>query len=187
MRLTVRLITVVPMTDHNNNNHDSSAASSPEDDAWQDFLDAHADDLQDVSQSRTARKFDRHAQRQERREQSDKQPVLSVQDLHDGEFVGGRGPRDYSSSWLDTDDVMDQYSGAMRASTFSFSHLRRSQIFLSIILVAGIIGIIVTACIHQIPNIVGIFSAFCILAGAAGLLSIRREHNSSNDDDGARV
>lgn len=110
-----------PMTDLNNSNdgeetkpHDSGrnggdSSEISEEAAWNRFLDEYSDDLGDVERSRTARKFDRHATRQEKREE--KKAILSVNDLKQGSFVDSSGPRDFTqSSWLDTDDVMDRGS-----------------------------------------------------------------------------
>lgn len=73
------------------------------------FLDEYSDDLGDVERSHTAKKFDRHATRKEKREE--KKAILSVNDLKQGSFVDSSGPRDFTqSSWLDTDDVMDRGS-----------------------------------------------------------------------------
>lgn len=110
-----------PMTDLNNSNdgeetkpHDSGrnggdSSEISEEAAWNRFLDEYSDDLGEVERSRTARKFDRHATRQDKREE--KRAILSVNDLKQGSFVDSSGPRDFTqSSWLDTDDVMDRSS-----------------------------------------------------------------------------
>ena len=107
------------MTDLNNSNDDeerpndaSHGGGSPMDDldaAWAEFADSHADDLKAVERSRSAKRFEKHAQRRE------KEALLSIDDLDQGTFTNdapanGRGPRDFTgSSWLDTDRVMDRY------------------------------------------------------------------------------
>ena len=131
--MAIRLITVISMTDLNNSNADEErpnaapnggeGASSNADDldaAWAEFASSHADDLQAVEHSRSAKRFEKHAQRRE------KEALLSIQDLDQGTFTDdtpqGRGPRDFTgSSWLDTDSVMDRYG-----DDFSSESLHRS-------------------------------------------------------------
>ena len=118
------------MTDHHDSNHNDTNAgeehpnttpraghdgydtgSNAGDDLdWAAFAAEHANDLQDVERSRNARRFEKHAQRKE------KEALLSVDDLDAGTFTDDkvplhqRGPRDHGGrSWLDTDDVMDEY------------------------------------------------------------------------------
>lgn len=130
------------MTDLNNSNdgeetkpHDSGrnggdSSEISEEAAWNRFLDEYSDDLGEVERSRTARKFDRHATRQDKREE--KRAILSVNDLKQGSFVDSSGPRDFTqSSWLDTDDVMDRSSVFLPQSrsgsdSLVASHLRHS-------------------------------------------------------------
>lgn len=73
------------MTDLNNSNDDeerpndaSHGGGSPMDDldaAWAEFADSHADDLKAVERSRSAKRFEKHAQRRE------KEALLSIDDL----------------------------------------------------------------------------------------------------------
>ena len=83
--MAIRLITVISMTDLNNSNDDEErpnaapnggeGASSNADDldaAWAEFASSHADDLQAVEHSRSAKRFEKHAQRRE------KEALLSI-------------------------------------------------------------------------------------------------------------
>ena len=79
------------MTDLNNSNDDeerpndaSHGGGSPMDDldaAWAEFADSHADDLKAVERSRSAKRFEKHAQRRE------KEALLSIDDLDQGTFT----------------------------------------------------------------------------------------------------
>ena len=122
------------MTDLNNSNDDeerpndaSHGGGSPMDDldaAWAEFADSHADDLKAVERSRSAKRFEKHAQRRE------KEALLSIDDLDQGTFTNdapanGRGPRDFTgSSWLDTDRVMDRWWPASSALSLPCSFRR---------------------------------------------------------------
>ena len=139
------------MTDLNNSNDDeerpndaSHGGGSPMDDldaAWAEFADSHADDLKAVERSRSAKRFEKHAQRRE------KEALLSIDDLDQGTFTNdapanGRGPRDFTgSSWLDTDRVMDRYGDDFVPPNPEIGHVKLSKLVFWILLVAGVIGI----------------------------------------------
>ena len=179
--MAIRLITVISMTDLNNSNADEErpnaapnggeGASSNADDldaAWAEFASSHADDLQAVEHSRSAKRFEKHAQRRE------KEALLSIQDLDQGTFTDdtpqGRGPRDFTgSSWLDTDSVMDRYGDDFTPPNPSIGHVKIMPAL------AGILG-----------SIFGV----CTLIGAAGLIVQHKGHTQTRRDvfdDGARV
>ena len=138
------------MTDLNNSNDDeerpndaSHGGGSPMDDldaAWAEFADSHADDLKAVERSRSAKRFEKHAQRRE------KEALLSIDDLDQGTFTNdapanGRGPRDFTgSSWLDTDRVMDRYGDDFVPPNPEIGHVKLSKLVFWILLVAGVIG-----------------------------------------------
>ncbi len=70
------------MTDLNNSNADeehpnaaSNDGSADLDSAWAEFAQSHADDLKAVENSRSAKRFEKHAQRRE------KEALLSINDL----------------------------------------------------------------------------------------------------------
>ena len=126
------------MTDLNNSNDDeerpndaSHGGGSPMDDldaAWAEFADSHADDLKAVERSRSAKRFEKHAQRRE------KEALLSIDDLDQGTFTNdapanGRGPRDFTgSSWLDTDRVMDRYGDDFVPPNPEIGHVKLSKL-----------------------------------------------------------
>ena len=150
--MAIRLITVISMTDLNNSNADEErpnaapnggeGASSNADDldaAWAEFASSHADDLQAVEHSRSAKRFEKHAQRRE------KEALLSIQDLDQGTFTDdtpqGRGPRDFTgSSWLDTDSVMDRYGDDFTPTNPSIGHVKISKLVFWVLLIAGVAG-----------------------------------------------
>lgn len=169
------------MTDHNTSSHDG-------DDAWEAFMSEHADDLQDVSRSHAARKFEKHAQKEEKR------AVLSVDDLASDSFVqGGRGPRDFTgSSWLDTDDVMDRHGGFRPPRPSLRRGTSTTRIVFGTLAIVGVVGIILAA---FIPRLIAFGALFALLAlvGAGGLLATRSpnphlpDQGDDGADDGARV
>ena len=184
------------MTEHNNTNasgehpthgsgdgsKDGSSSGEPLDEAWEAFAHDHARDLEDVERSRNAKRFERHARRAE------KKALLSVDDLDQGTFTddaigAGRGPRDNtSSSWLDTDDVMDRYSDRFVPPT-SFTPTPHSTILFTAL------RIIASVLVPKFTGIIGTVCAICLLLGIAGLAASRRGHAHHDNpfDDGARV
>ena len=148
--------------------------------AWAEFADSHADDLKAVERSRSAKRFEKHAQRRE------KEALLSIDDLDQGTFTNdapanGRGPRDFTgSSWLDTDRVMDRYGDDFVPPKLVFW----------ILLVAGVIGIIASVFVPALASILGSIFGLCALVGAAGLIVQHKGHRETRTDefdDGARV
>ena len=188
------------MTDLNNSNDDeerpndaSHGGGSPMDDldaAWAEFADSHADDLKAVERSRSAKRFEKHAQRRE------KEALLSIDDLDQGTFTNdapanGRGPRDFTgSSWLDTDRVMDRYGDDFVPPNPEIGHVKLSKLVFWILLVAGVIGIIASVFVPALASILGSIFGLCALVGAAGLIVQHKGHRETRTDefdDGARV
>ena len=182
------------MTDLNNSNDDeerpndaSHGGGSPMDDldaAWAEFADSHADDLKAVERSRSAKRFEKHAQRRE------KEALLSIDDLDQGTFTNdapanGRGPRDFTgSSWLDTDRVMDRYGDDFVPPNPEIGHVKLSK------LVFCVIGIIASVFVPALASILGSIFGLCALVGAAGLIVQHKGHRETRTDefdDGARV
>ena len=176
------------MTDLNNSSNGGDARR-PDDasghDDWEAFLNDHAGELEDVERSRTAKRFDRHARREE------KKTMLTADDLSDEAFTGaGHGPRDYTSRWLDTDDVLDRHGMGFSAPNPSLKGIRVSKLICAAILAIGVVGIIVAACLPHIVGIVGLIAALCVLVGAGGLIAQHEGRDVIHDDDsdnGARV
>ena len=198
------------MTDlHNSNADDKRPSEEPSDGAgthasdnndaksldelWSAFESSHADDLDDVARSRSARHFEKHAERKER------EALLSVKDLSRGSFTddvpdAGQGPRDYDrSSWLDTDDVMDRYGDDFIAPNPTIGKVKATTLTFWILLIVGVLGVIATVFFPSFAALLGTVFGACIIIGGAGLLIQHREHDerprSSHTDfpDGARV
>lgn len=159
---------------------------------WAAFAAEHAKDLQDVASSRNARRFERHAQRKE------KEALLSVNDLDANAFTGestsggrSRGPRDHvGCSWLDTDDVMDQYGDDFVPPNPKIGPVNITTLVLWILLVGGIAGIIASVFVPTLAMILGSVFGFCALIGGAGLILRHKGHSDTRSgpfDDGARV
>ena len=199
----IRLIKVISMTDLNNSNadeehpnaesHDGGNVPSSDandlDAAWAEFASSHADDLKAVEHSRSAKRFEKHAQRRE------KEALLSIQDLDQGTFTDdmpqNRGPRDFTgSSWLDTDSVMNRYGDDFVPPNPEIGHVKLSKLVFWVLLVAGVIGIIVSVFMPALAAILGSIFGLCALVGAAGLIVQHKEHSQTRFDkfdDGARV
>ena len=199
----IRLIKVISMTDLNNSNANEehpnaeshgggngpSSDANDLDAAWAEFANSHADDLKAVEHSKNARRFEKHAQRRE------KEALLSIQDLDQGTFTDdmpqNRGPRDFTgSSWLDTDSVIDRYGDDFVPSNPEIGHVKLSKLVFWVLLVAGVIGIIVSVFMPALAAILGSIFGLCALVGAAGLIVQHKEHSQTRFDkfdDGARV
>ena len=124
-----------PRAGHDGHDTDSNAGDDLD---WAAFAAEHANDLQDVERSRNARRFEKHAQRKE------KEALLSVDDLDAGTFTDDkvplhqRGPRDHGGrSWLDTDDVMDEYGDDFVPPNPKIGRVNASKLVFWILLVAG--------------------------------------------------
>ena len=173
---------------HGGGNGPSSDANDL-DAAWAEFANSHADDLKAVEHSRNARRFEKHAQRRE------KEALLSIQDLDQGTFTDdmpqNRGPRDFTgSSWLDTDSVMNRYGDDFVPPNPEIGHVKLSKLVFWVLLVAGVIGIIVSVFMPALAAILGSIFGLCALVGAAGLIVQHKGHSQTRFDkfdDGARV
>ncbi|NEG70133.1 DUF4491 family protein [Bifidobacterium choloepi] len=195
------------MTDHKNSNDgddrsadfrkgerqagsDVASAGANTEESWADFMAEHAGDLDDVENSRAARKFNRKAECEE------KKALLDVEDLKKNAFVGGNrftqpGPRDHAgTSWLDTDDVMDRYGEDFTPPNPSIGHVSPGRVVLWILFVAGILGIIASTLVPSLASVLGVIFGLCLIVGAGGLFATHRGHDDTKrdeDDDGARV
>ena len=164
----IRLIKVISMTDLNNSNadeehpnaesHDGGNVPSSDandlDAAWAEFASSHADDLKAVEHSRSAKRFEKHAQRRE------KEALLSIQDLDQGTFTDdmpqNRGPRDFTgSSWLDTDSMMDRYGDDFVPPNPEIGHVKISKLVFWVLLVVGVAGIIASVFMPALAAILG--------------------------------
>lgn len=181
------------MTDHKDSNvpHDDSTArpngDGTDDAAWRDFLAAHGDDLGSVERSRAARRFERHAAKQE------KEALLDVRDLSPDAFAGAtsqHGPRDFTGrSWLDTDDVMDE-GDDFTAPNPDIGPVRTSKLVLWIMTVAGVLALVGCVLIPSLSSLLGAVGGALTILGAAGLLMLHKGHTQTRTDefdDGARV
>lgn len=189
--LTSQQSSIIPSenTSHNGAEHVTQKPdnASSEDD-WQAFEQAYAQDLAEVAQSRNAKRFEQHAQRKE------KEALLSVNDLNGDSFAPGSsqgGPRDFtSSSWLETDSIMDRYGDDFVPPNPTIGHVNRTKLVFWVLFIAGIAGIIATVFFPVIAGILGTIFGVCALVGGAGLLLQHRDSKQVHTDyfdDGARV
>ena len=185
------------MTDLNNTNDDAvrpnhtpddESSQAELDEAWAAFEAEHKDDLADVAASRSAKRFEKHAERR------DKEAVVNARDLSPEAFSStgaNHGPRDFTgSSWLDADEVMDQYDDGFTEPNPTIGPIKRSKLLFWALLLIGIAGIIATAFLPAFAGILGTVFGACTLIGAAGLIMQHKGHNETREDyfdDGARV
>lgn len=206
------------MTEHHNSNADDERAAQTPGDAqnnaqnhgqadgrgdgdldaaWAAFEAEHRDDLKDVASSSASRHFEKHAQRKE------KEALLHVSDLKADAFTGtgpasmggiggrSRGPRDFTgSSWLDTDDVMDQYGDDFTPPNPAIGPVNKTKLVFWIMLVAGVAGVIASVFVPALTGLLGTVFGLAALIGGAGLLLRHKGHAETRTDpfdDGARV
>ncbi|NMM95925.1 hypothetical protein G1C98_0661 [Bifidobacterium sp. DSM 109960] len=185
------------MTDLNNTNAgdersqhtpDGETGSGDLDAAWAAFEAEHQDDLNDVAESRNAKRFEKHAQRKE------KEALLSVDDLTADSFAktgATHGPRDFTgSSWLDTDDVMDRYGDDFVPPNPKIGPVKKSKAVFWILLIVGVAGVIASVFLPSSTGIIGTVCGVCVLLGAVGLIAQHKGHSETRTDyfdDGARV
>ncbi|WEV70074.1 DUF308 domain-containing protein [Bifidobacterium sp. ESL0775] len=159
---------------------------------WKQFEAEHADDLDDISSSRNAKRFEKRAKREE------KKALLSVEDITADSFADGfssssskqHGPRDFEgSSWLDTDDVMDRLDDFTPPNP-DLGHLDPVKVVFWALLIAGIAGLIAAVFFPRFASILGLVFGLCALIGGVGLLSLHKGHSQTRTDyfdDGSRV
>lgn len=174
----------------NKNQNGFSNSKKNDDEDWSAFLSEHEDDLKDIINSRSAKNFEKRL----RKAVMPKDISSNKTHEHKSFFNlrDSRGPRDnIQSSWLDVDKTMDEYGDDFIPPDPHFSSLQGTLIVLWLILLLGVAGVFLAAFLPHIASYVGIFSAFCVLIGGAGLLSHRRKSKNYQDYDeyenGARV
>lgn len=157
---------------HNNNNN-------THDESWENFVQEHEQDLQDIENSHSAHRFERHAQRQENKK--------LMQELRDNTRTAG--PRDFTnSSWLQTDSIMDQLGDDFIEPNPTFSYSNKPLILYTILFIISIVGVIVSVLFPAYTAIIGSLSALIFLLAGAGLLAqLRNKKPRTPFDDGARV
>lgn len=182
-----------------NKNTNDSHQQPNEDEDWENFLSSHSSDLGNLEKSHTARKFERHAQK------SEKKKLLDAADLTRDSFVRpgrpsgtgssrdygsghGRGPRDFNSSWLDVDETLGDDS--FTPGPPDIGTMRRGTVIFALITLVGVVGLILVAFLPSIAPLLGTICGVLTLVGAVGLIMRLRGHNETKTDpfdDGARV
>lgn len=158
-----------------------------ESDVWKQFEEAHSDDLDDISNSRSAKQFEKQAKRQE------KKAILSIADIRPDSFANNtsmpRGPRDFENSWLDTEDVLDRFDDFIPPNP-PLGHFNPVKCTFWALLLIGIAGLVAALFLSQFAHIMGMIFGLCALIGAVGLLTTHRAYEGPGDDDcddGAQV
>ncbi|WP_418968662.1 hypothetical protein [Alloscardovia omnicolens] len=163
------------MTNDNHNN--------PTDDTWEDFINAHSDDLKSLEKSRTAKKFEKKASKID--EQVKKRPILRIENFNDDIFTDHHSvPRGYSTSWLDADD--DHF----HAPTPQWSSVALSSILAALFIIAGFASIFLAVAFPIISRIGGIIGGICLILGCGIFITMHKSRTNSSSNrhnDGARV
>ena len=180
------------MTDHHDSNHNDTNAGEEHPNttprAGHDGHDTGSNAGDDLDWAAFAAE---HAKRKE------KEALLSVDDLDAGTFTDDkvplhqRGPRDHGGrSWLDTDDVMDEYGDDFVPPNPKIGRVNASKLVFWILLVAGVAGIIASVFVPALATFLGSIFGLCALVGGAGLILQHKGHTETRTDmfdDGARV
>lgn len=155
-------------------------------DDWSVFLAEHAEDFDDIANSRSAKSFEKHAKKAERKnleEHIDHNNSSKNDNNLSSLLRSAAGPRDNTrSSWLDVDSTMEDYGDDFVPPNPTLKNISTVNLILWIVFIAGIAGIILTAFLPFLASFVGIISAILILLGGAGLLMNRKENNSCKND-----
>lgn len=147
-------------SNHSKAGEDSQSRDSHSDEQWQEFLDAHSDDLENVESSRAAKKFERSAQRAEKKAQR----KLRIEDFNDSVFAQPRTPiRGYSVSWLDADEADNHF----HAPDPSWNSLQIAVIAAVILIILGFASLLGALCVPQLRQFLGATSGILILLGFA--------------------
>ena len=158
-----------------------SGTPTNDDAAWERFAAEHGDELKDMENSRSARKFERHARKAE------KQALLSVNDLRADAFATrpAPGPRDFTGPSL-----LDAADDHFTPPEPDLGGMRRSTMVLWAMLLLGVAGVIGSLFVPVLGGLVAGVGGVLLLVGAAGLVSRLRGHSETRRDmfdDGSRV
>ncbi|MFT8358490.1 hypothetical protein [Bifidobacterium aquikefiri] len=172
---------------HDSQNKDKGSAQSKSDD-WAMFLSEHQDDMGPIEHSRNAKRFEKHVKREQ------KKAALNVRDLRADSFAdaqgAGRGPRDFTgSSWLDTDDVMDEGNDFVPPNP-AIGPVRSTTLVYVILIILGVLALGAAIFIAQFASLLGTIGGVLTILGAAGLFYQHRGHTETRRDpfdDGSRV
>jgi hypothetical protein len=182
--------------------------ATSEEEQWRSLLEEHQQELGGLEHSHTARRFERTARRQERRQV---RHLLDAAQLRGRAFTKGHrsssagfgvdsdgadsssarstglgtGPRDYETSFLDIDEPGEPFS----PGDGGLGHVRLSTLVFAILAIVGLVLVAVSLFVPMPALIDGIGGLF-LLVGGVGLFSNLRGHKDTQtdpSDDGARV
>lgn len=162
------------------NNENEKNSKNFEDD-WLNFITDHSDELKDISNSRDAKSFEKHAKKKE-----NAQNFYLI-------AKNSRGPRDNTrTSWLDVDTTMDEYGDNFVPPNPKLEDISPVTFVLWTVFAVGIAGIILSAFLPSLATIVGIISAILMLLGGLGIFLNRKKPDPYKEDyrdygHGARV
>lgn len=161
--------------------------------SWESFLSDHADEIGGLESSRTARKFVRKAEKSDRKEAG--RLLTDASRFDPSAFVVppnppngssgsshgapsspvGHGPRDFETSWLDADDVLERRGGFVPPDP----HIPRSSmtiVAMTVLLVLGVFGIVASVMVPALSWWLGTVSGALLVLGITGLIDAFRLH-----------
>lgn len=147
----------------NSQNLNSPDLDSPDLDAqWSAFLASHADDVQALDASRTAKRFEKEAAKQDRQRHERQRKEAEEQFKQMARSEQGRGPRDFETSILD--DAPDDHFTPPDPDG-SLDHYTRTYLALLIVgLVLVVLGFVLPRFATVLESTGGMFLIIGILA-----------------------
>ncbi|TCD54840.1 hypothetical protein EJ419_01715 [Alloscardovia theropitheci] len=159
--------------------------SKSHDDAWNDFINGHDEELSSIENSRAAKKFERKAQRADAKVRRDEEKRIrteekfAVSDFDKSVFGKSQSnPRGFSSSWLDVDEASNHF----QPPQFEESPIPRSTVIGALLFIIGIVGVFVSLFFLSFNGFVGMLSFIVLLVGLAILLSVRSPRAAGNSN-----
>lgn len=152
--------------------------------SWESFLSDYADEISGLESSRTAKKFVRKAEKADKKGPS--YLLVDASQFNPSAFVMppnqsnssssrasgssvGHGPRDFETSWLDIDDVLERRGGF----TPPKPHIPRSSmttVAMTFLLVLGVFGVVVSIMAPTLSWWLRIISGVLLVLGITGLI-----------------
>lgn len=144
---------------HDDNDYPSTHASN--DAAWAEFVNGHSEELSDVADSRTAKKFEKKAAREEKKATRVK---MQMKDFHSDVFVSAPPtPRGYSTSWLDADDTDNHFTPANP----TWSSIHGSAVTAAVLLVLGFVSVFAALALPGWRMLLGSVGGVLLILGFA--------------------
>lgn len=171
---------------------ESSSSSVDAAGEWNDFMLEHADEFDSIAHSSSARRFERAAQKHDRRAAA---AVKRIQEERQREQsrLTAPGPRDYTTSWLDADQTLDS-SAPFEEPNPDLGSAHKSTILFISLCTIGVLGLVAVFFVPSLAAVLSMIFGACLLIGGFGLLTrLPKRHSAPRNDaddpfgNGARV